>query len=507
MAHLKHQRSGRSFRKYTKRHLGQNSERKEPHEKEGICEYHQCKKRGHVYRCDLCGKYFCELHSEPKPVSMPNFKNDSVEARLLREEWVRNDGHPCVPFLEYWKRKRELQSERWGRTLDLLNGAQKKTYDQDVQKVKNYRNYAKEELDDDLEPISYEQKFHSDYKKNPKKYYKLKDKNRSNHLLWIIFIIVLAIVLLLIIMLGLGLFGSFQKCIDGTRYNSCSSNKPYYCFNGSLVEKAQECGCPNDYKLIGDACQKIQRCNDTYKTEYGGCSNEKPYYCSYSGEILELASGCGCPNGYFIEGQRCVSLYERNPKNVNLDHFSFTVYGGLNDYLGSLPRSISYYYNPPTTRDFILRDLNNEIQKPYLMELVSKIKDKYPSKDRQAEIAIDIVQNIPYDWDAFETDSVSGRYPYEVLYDQKGVCGEKSELMAFLLRELGFGVAIFEFTEENHRAVGILCDSGDYGTNYCFIESSDVYPIGSIPPKYVGGIDIRRAVPEVIIISEGDSYN
>jgi len=37
-----------------------------------------------------------------------------------------------------------------------------------------------------------------------------------------------------------------------------------------------------------------------------------------------------------------------------------------------------------------------------------------------------------------------------VLYEDKGVCGEKSLLLAYLLRELGYGVVLFEFKPENH---------------------------------------------------------
>ena len=79
--------------------------------------------------------------------------------------------------------------------------------------------------------------------------------------------------------------------------------------------------------------------------------------------------------------------------------------------------------------------------------------------------------------------------------------------MAYLLRELGFGVVIFEFNAENHRAVGIKCNNGNYNTNYCFIEATDHYPIGSIPQNYVGGADIAGATPEVIFISDGKTYS
>lgn len=200
--------------------------------------------------------------------------------------------------------------------------------------------------------------------------------------------------------------------------------------------------------------------------------------------------------------------YKTNPKTVKLPHMGdFVVYEGVNDYLSNLDRSMSYYYVPPTTKDFILRDLDNNVQRAYLNPLVDKIKSKSDNSNEQARIVINMAQGIPYDWDAFATNSVTGRYPYEVLYDMKGVCMEKADLMAFLLRELGFGVAIFEFEAESHRAVGIKCNKGNYNSNYCFIEPSDYYPIGQIPYNYVGGANIRGATPQIVIISEGKTYS
>jgi len=201
------------------------------------------------------------------------------------------------------------------------------------------------------------------------------------------------------------------------------------------------------------------------------------------------------------------SSYETNSKTVKLSGVGeFVVYGGVNNYLAGKDRSISYYYVSPTTKDFILRDLDEDVQKVYLDPLVSKIKNKSNDSKEQARIAIRMVQAIPYDWSAFESDNVDGRYPYEVLYDMEGVCMEKADLIAYLLRGLGFGVAIFEYNFENHRAVGIKCGNGNYGSNYCFIEATDYYPIGQIPNNYVGGADIRGATPEIVIISDGLTY-
>lgn len=199
--------------------------------------------------------------------------------------------------------------------------------------------------------------------------------------------------------------------------------------------------------------------------------------------------------------------YRTGPKEVQLFQVGkFVVYEGVNDYLAGLDRSISYSYVPPTTRDFIMRDLDNEVQRFYLDPLVDKIKSSSDDKTEQARIAILMVQGIPYDWGALSSGYVTGRYPYEVLYDMTGVCMEKADLMAYLLRGLGFGVAIFEYETENHRAVGIKCSNGNYNSQYCFIEPTDYYPVGQIPFNYVGGADIRNAHPEIVVVSDGDYY-
>jgi hypothetical protein len=248
----------------------------------------------------------------------------------------------------------------------------------------------------------------------------------------------------------------------------------------------------------------LEKCDDG--TLYNFCSFDKPLECS-QGKLIENVSKCGCPIDYIIKNGKCIYKYEINPKIVTLPSMgNFVVYGGLNDYLSELDRSISYYSTPPTTKDFILRDLDNEIQKKYLDELVAKIKSRSDNLHEKANIAINLVQGIPYDLGAYNSNNVEGRYPYEVLYDMKGVCMEKSDLLAFLLRELDFGVAIFEFDSESHRAVGIKCKNGNYNSDYCFIESTDYYPVGQIPDEYVGGVDIRNAIPEIVVISEGESY-
>ena len=140
--------------------------------------------------------------------------------------------------------------------------------------------------------------------------------------------------------------------------------------------------------------------------------------------------------------------------------------------------------------------------------MVTSIKSKTSNNDDQARIAINLVQQIPYDYSGLYSTSSRERSPYEVLYDNKGVCGEKSKLLAYLLRELGYGVVLFEFSSQNHMAVGIKSPSQyDFkNSGYAFIEStSPTIPTDS-EGDYVG---VRKltSTPQIIQISDGSSFS
>ncbi len=45
-----------------------------------------------------------------------------------------------------------------------------------------------------------------------------------------------------------------QKCVDGTLYSQCSIDKPKYCENGKLIDKASECSCPSGSKISSSHC-------------------------------------------------------------------------------------------------------------------------------------------------------------------------------------------------------------------------------------------------------------
>lgn len=189
------------------------------------------------------------------------------------------------------------------------------------------------------------------------------------------------------------------------------------------------------------------------------------------------------------------------------DYINFEVYSGLNNYYENLDRSISYYYTPPTNKDFALKMTDDEMQLYFIKQLAEKIQNKTSNKDDQVRIAISLVQQLPYDWDSFESNNLESRYPYQVLYDETGVCGEKTKLTAILLRELNYGVVLFTYEIENHEAIGIKCPSNyDYqDSGYCFVETTTPSIITDSEGDYVGAGKLNT-IPEIILISEGNSF-
>jgi hypothetical protein len=174
-----------------------------------------------------------------------------------------------------------------------------------------------------------------------------------------------------------------------------------------------------------------------------------------------------------------------------------------------------YYDRPGSYQDY----LYDSLQRRYLDELIFQIMQGADSIDDMARIAINIVQRIPYDdikvrYDLRYDPECPIRFPYEVIYDNKGICSEKSLLLAFLLKELGLGVALFRFDEENHMTVGIKCPP-EYGyrhTEYAFVETTGVNLVTDDQIYYVNSKQYGfpfiqlKSIPELIPICDGASF-
>ncbi|MBR9701923.1 hypothetical protein GOV13_03295 [Candidatus Pacearchaeota archaeon] len=254
-------------------------------------------------------------------------------------------------------------------------------------------------------------------------------------------------------------------------------------------------------------------------TEYGHCSLRQPLRCD-KGLLVEKALFCGCPVGLKKEGNLCISEYQTGLKNVVLKYvlrgkekeINFEVYEGVVDHISTIPKSISSEGGEtPSRKDFKLRNINEPAQRELLLPLVTEIQNVVKSEEDRVRIAVSVVQNIPYGISGNLID-IRGiqvndsRYPYEVLYDNQGVCGEKGELLAFILREMGYGVVFFYHQEENHEAIGIKCPKefslGE--TGYCFIETTGPAIITDNRLDYIG-LGKLHSTPKVILISDGKS--
>lgn len=263
---------------------------------------------------------------------------------------------------------------------------------------------------------------------------------------------------------------------------------------------------------------KEKTCGDG--TLYGSCSLVKPYYCD-GGFLIEKALACGCNDTGSMDGNLCTNSLQTESKNITLKYFldgeqktlDFIVYKGAATYLSKVSRVISYKSGEkPNRTEFRLKKINEEQQRKFLLPLVIAIQNLTNDKEDQARIAISLVQNIPYGASNkttafFGTTINYSRYPYEVLYDGEGICGEKSELLVFLIREIGYETVLFYNQKENHESVGIKCPTGESykGTGYCFVETTGPAIISDDSIKYVGGV-VLISEPEVIPISSGNSF-
>ena len=264
--------------------------------------------------------------------------------------------------------------------------------------------------------------------------------------------------------------------------------------------------------------QATPTCGDG--TFYSSCSLVKPYFCS-QGNLIEDASVCGCAANMTRRGNSCISSYQTGPKNLTLNYvldgkpgeINLTVYEGMDKYLETVSRSAFYSGSEqPQRSDFELKSMNEPQQKNLLLPFVERIQNITTNRDDQVRIAISIVQNIPYGF-SNRTIYLGGnlsvnysRYPYEVLYENQGTCSEKSALLAFILRQMGYGVALFHYGPENHEAIGIKCPVEDSlgNSGYCFVETVGPSIITDNKLTYVNGITLR-STPEVTPLSQGAS--
>lgn len=198
---------------------------------------------------------------------------------------------------------------------------------------------------------------------------------------------------------------------------------------------------------------------------------------------------------------------ETGPKTIDYPYvlrgrpglIRFDAYQGVNDYL-----STKYPASFDNEHDYWLQFVDESIQDRYLNQLARNIRAAETDPDDQVRAAISMVQNIPYIDYPFDT---AAKYPYHVLYHQNGDCDEKSLLLVYLLRELGYGVAVYHFEEEHHMAVGIKAPARYCykETGYAFIETTKPAIPTDAEGEYAGHGKLSSD-PVVIVVADGDSF-
>ena len=111
----------------------------------------------------------------------------------------------------------------------------------------------------------------------------------------------------------------------------------------------------------------------------------------------------------------------------------------------------------------------------------------------QVMFIVSFVQHLPYTQDdVTKQRNEYPRFPIETLFDRGGDCEDTSILVASLLYEMGYDVALIDLINENHIAVGIAGGEGIYGTyyemddvEYYYLETTgENWDLGEIPDDF-----------------------
>jgi hypothetical protein len=176
---------------------------------------------------------------------------------------------------------------------------------------------------------------------------------------------------------------------------------------------------------------------------------------------------------------------------------SETLHGSVYGYYASQPKEYSYIGagTAPADweQDYYAMFLKSNAGDPTIANLADDIASQGRKHgltgDQIVDLTMAFVQAIPYD-DArarnilADSGNTAMQYPYETLYREMGVCSDKSLLSYALLRQMGYGVALFAYEKDNHMAIGIQCpkEYSTYGSGYCYAETTSVgNRIGVVP--------------------------
>lgn len=174
-----------------------------------------------------------------------------------------------------------------------------------------------------------------------------------------------------------------------------------------------------------------------------------------------------------------------------LDHGLYEYYRKQPKYVSESPHWVTEFYN---------MFLGSEKDIPLLKQVIAKAEYFGKDIDIKTLAVIRFVQGaLSYDFDKVTQTKWQVNYPFETLYLGKGICSDKSILLAKLLILLGYKVVLLRYDKANHIAVGVLVDKNyaNYQTPYgafAVVESTTYSPLGLIQD-----CDYENEVPEIVM--------
>jgi len=192
-----------------------------------------------------------------------------------------------------------------------------------------------------------------------------------------------------------------------------------------------------------------------------------------------------------VNPKEIIYKWQYNGKDYELKE---TLFESTNIFYQNSPKSYKYHGEMPVDWEekyygmFFQVALNDLMISKLASDLKSLGEKNKLSEDQTVELILAFVQTITYDDAKANVILSSGKesinYTYETLFEQKGVCSDKSILAAAIFRQLGYGTALFTYEAEKHMALGIKCPV-EYSNNdsgYCYAETTSTgFQIGMLP--------------------------
>lgn len=223
----------------------------------------------------------------------------------------------------------------------------------------------------------------------------------------------------------------------------------------------------------------------------------------WSSSLIKFISISLCSVLIFLLVNACMFTGSREfPKKTGLKQITLnaTYHGQELTIKQTLYKSADQYYSSDPDKEdfgnkyssFVFSYKEDKTIKELAQNIKSLGRKLGLTDDQTMDLATSFVQNIPYDKEKGalvlsgdgDSGETIGRFPYETLYDNKGICTDKSYLMAAIIKEMGYGVSIMVFDKEKHMAVGVKTPSGytSLNTKYSYLETTNTgFKVGQLP--------------------------